>query len=167
MEKFEKYHPIMTHHYTFNWLTSARLNESTKLMQFHQQQPDLTTAKAASTINQTMLKVMRNQQLTWGIFNRADDRLLGLANLFEIDEQHSSLKIQLELLVPQSDSGINELLARLVSFAFAELDLETIYFEKSDNSAATASLLTKLGFAQQPTNDDWFLKRAVSIQNQS
>ena len=163
MEKFEKYHPIMTPHYTFNWLTSARLNKSTELMQHYYQDATLTTTKAASLINQTMLKVMRDQQLTWGVFDRASDELVGLANLFEINQQQAALSIELELTAMQPERGVRELLARLVSFAFAELDMKTLYFKQTTTKIDPA-ILDQLGFTANPATNDWLLNRAVSIE---
>lgn len=164
MEKFEKYHPIMTPHFTFDWLTTARLNRSTELMRAVKNQPDLSTAQAAEHISQLMLKVMRNQELTWGIFSRPEKELVGLASLLNIQEQAKTAELHLYLPTTTTTADQTELLTRLVTFVFAELDFNETILVPNKITTIAPEILTTLGFAQPAESNNWLIDRAVSLK---
>ncbi|WP_461219501.1 hypothetical protein [Lapidilactobacillus salsurivasis] len=83
MTKFEKYHPILTDHYTLDWLTNAPLKNSHALLQ---QLPQLAAqtsdyAHTAQFIQGQMLAIMKNQRLLWGITQRSTGALVGVARI--------------------------------------------------------------------------------------
>ncbi|WP_125608377.1 GNAT family N-acetyltransferase [Lapidilactobacillus bayanensis] len=163
MEKFEKYHPIMTPHFTFDWLTTARLNHSTELIRAVEKQPDLTTAQAAEHISQLMLKIMRNQELTWGIFKRPQKTLIGLTSLANLQEHTKTAELSLYLPPNLSELEQTELLTRLVTFVFAELDFnETIL--ATNQTTISPQVLTDLGFSKPDKTGNWLIERAVSLK---
>ncbi|MFC6314607.1 hypothetical protein ACFQHW_03380 [Lapidilactobacillus achengensis] len=83
MTKFEKYHPILTDHYTLDWLTNSPLKNSHALLQ---QLPQLAAqtsdyAHTAQFIQGQMLAIMKNQRLLWGITQRSTGALVGVARI--------------------------------------------------------------------------------------
>lgn len=164
MEKFEKYHPIMTPHFTFDWLTTARLNHSTELMRQVTEQPELTTAHAAEQISQLMLKVMRNQELTWGIFKRPDKNLVGLASLTNLQISTETADLHLYLTADTTSAELEEVLTRLVTFVFAELEFSEAVLVSNQMTQPSQTLLNQLGFSLREQDHNWVIDRAVSLK---
>lgn len=164
MEKFEKYHPIMTQHFTFDWITKARLNRSTELMRLVKNQPTLTTAQAAELISQQMLKIMRNQELSWGIYQRPNHYLIGLTRLTNFNLADQSVELHFVLQSAVTTSALTELLTRLVTFVFAELNLREAVLVPTATTVIAPTILTNLGFSQSIDSNNWVIDRAVSLK---
>ncbi|HAY52611.1 MAG TPA: N-acetyltransferase, partial [Lactobacillus sp.] len=77
MEQFEKYHPIMTPRFTFDWLTVSTVKDVFALrhdpaVAAQTNRPaDADINQTVDYISHTMVAVMRNRQLTWGITDRS------------------------------------------------------------------------------------------------
>ncbi|WP_125768012.1 hypothetical protein [Lapidilactobacillus wuchangensis] len=161
MEQFEKYHPLLTEHYTLDWLTTTSLKE------VHQLLPKISSSYAwqnfsqsAQFLNQTMLTIMRNQQLVWGITRRSENTLVGVASLTHF----TSEQVQLTLQPLPSDRHIpqinQETLLYLTAFVLAELAIPKIILAAP---FPAKDLLTRLGYSYQADTNTWEIERAVQL----
>ncbi|MFD1671970.1 GNAT family N-acetyltransferase [Agrilactobacillus yilanensis] len=153
MQPFEKYHPIMTSHYTLDWLTSFTVKE------VHQLRQNQVLAKAARRtfdtdltqtvryINQAMRAVMGNQALIWGIQTRQQPNFLGIFQFRNFNLLDKSAEIRFELLPAHQHQGIlGEVLNHMSQFAFDELDLKRLKAITYQDQTAAKTLLTQSGF---------------------
>ncbi|MCD2256982.1 GNAT family N-acetyltransferase [Lactobacillus sp. CC-MHH1034] len=153
MESFEKYHPIMTPHYTLDWLTTFtvkevfQLRQDQTLAQATRRQTDSTLTDTVHYISQTMREVMGNHKLLWGIQDRKSTTFLGTFTFENFNADENSVEVSYELLPQFQHQGImSEILTHMTRFAFDELNLSQLkaitYKDQSDSSA----LLEKVGF---------------------
>lgn len=75
MSQFEKYHPILTPHYTFDWLTKARVIDVFNLYQTST--PTATMETTATQINHIMREIFHDRQLIWGVTDRTTTKFVG------------------------------------------------------------------------------------------
>lgn len=146
MAQFEKYHPILTAHYTLDWLTKARAID----VQTLDQQATSTTAALTTTaaqINQTMRLIFRDQQLIWGVTNRTTDQFVGRVGFAPIDLHNHQATLIVDLLADaQTTATWTELYQRLVAFATAELQLKVLTVNLTSANPELEAILTRLGF---------------------
>lgn len=178
MEQFEKYHPIMTPRFTFDWLTVATVKDvfairhDPAIAAQANRPADADINQTVTFISQTMVAVMRNQQLTWGITDRAEKRFVGIFALDPIDPESGQAGLHLELqpaLV--TPPVVNEIIGHMSAFAFAELGLHSLTIWVPTRDTATKDALAALGYkpaanteAGAPADFDLYqISRAVSI----
>ncbi|MFT8411394.1 MAG: GNAT family N-acetyltransferase [Schleiferilactobacillus perolens] len=176
MEQFEKYHPIMTPRFTFDWLTTATVKEIFALRHDPQlaaqtnRPADDTITQTVDYISQTMLAIMRNQQLTWAVSDREAGKVVGIFAIAPIDADAGQaglhLEIQPDLLTAAT---IREIIGHMSAFCFAELGLSSLTIWVPANAPYQDTLVT-LGYkADSFTNSDYAdfdlyqISRAVSI----
>lgn len=144
MAQFEKYHPILTPHYALDWLTKARAIDVQRLYADNTNAPvPITTV--ATTINQTMRAIFRDQKLVWGVSDRASDAFVGQVGFDPIDMTTHQATLQVSVCPDyQTAATLQELYQRLVAFGTAELKLTTLTVQPVDDP--TTEILTTLGF---------------------
>jgi hypothetical protein len=141
---FEKYHPIMSVHYTMDWLTMAKLKEVFALRQDPeiargQERPvDTVIGDTAHYVNRAMALVMRNQALLYGVQDRATGRLMGTFGLFNVDEQRMTASVRLATLADTNPAVMAEVLPRMLGFAVHELELQWLTAEQIVRSTDAA-----------------------------
>lgn len=149
MPKLEKYHPILTPHYTFDWLTKARVKDVFSLTQQTQPTSQATLLTTADNINQTMRDIFHDQKLIWGITQRDNDHLIGQAGFdpLDLDGQTATLTVT---LFPSQQQGpvLTELYDRLVAFGCHELGLTTLTVTLPKPDQQLRELLTGLNFTE-------------------
>lgn len=161
MEQFEKYHPLLTDHYTLDWLTVTPLKTVNQtLPQLSENYHWTSFSQSAHYLNQTMLAVMRNQKLVWGITRRTNQALVGVASLTEFHQQQVHLRIALLSTDEAVDEIAYETLTYLTAFVFAELNLNQITLQ---TPFPKSHLLQELGYSYQHKSGRWQIQRAVSI----
>lgn len=139
MKKFEHYHPMMSAHYTLDWLTQ------TPLKIIHAAIPtERSMTEMAQVVSKAMQLVMHNQALIWGIVQRDNQQFAGVASLsIDTVAQCAELKF-----IYQADrlpvAGRNEISDYLAAFTFAELELPhfVITLAATDN-ALRQNLITQ------------------------
>ncbi|WP_261806716.1 hypothetical protein [Lapidilactobacillus luobeiensis] len=166
MTKFEKYHPILTEHYTLDWLTTASLKDAQHLLV---QLPLTATVnrdytQTAHFLQQNMLAIMRNQRLLWGITARVAARLQGIAQI-EPQQQQARLLISPtpQLSVPDQARLFQEILLRLSAFSFVELALTSVVLNTAELTQVQATILAEQGFVLAPDQQTWRLDRQVTL----
>lgn len=150
MSQFEKYHPLLTQHYVFDWLTKARAIDVFNLYQL-----DPTTAAdmptTASAINQTMREIFRDQKLIWGVRDRQSDAFIGQAGFNPIDPvAHTATLTVTVFPAYQQAPSLTEIYRHLVAFGTTELHLAHLTVQVTAAPAITGPILKDLGFT---TND--------------
>ncbi|CAJ1230373.1 GNAT family N-acetyltransferase [Lactiplantibacillus xiangfangensis] len=146
MSQFEKYHPILTEHYAFDWLTKARAIDVFHLYEEMADQP-ITMPATATKINQTMREIFRDQKLVWGVTDRINGHFVGQAGFDPIDLANKEATISVTVTPDNAqDHVLHELYQRLVTFGLAELKLTTltVHLEQPDHQCE--QILTDLGF---------------------
>jgi len=157
MPKLEKYHPILTPHYTLDWLTKARVKDVLTLQS--QAQPDqaLTMLATADGINQTMREIFHDQKLVWGITQQSNDHLIGQAGFNPLDLTTKTGQLTVTVLAEQATTAVlTELYQRLVDFATHELGLTELRVTLPQPDPVVAAILTQLNFTSTtPTVFTW------------
>lgn len=121
MNSFEKFHPVLTAHYTLDWLTQTPVKQVDDLFN----SPYFTTVSAERLpneifdtikgVNRIMRKVMNGSQLTWGITNSNTMVFKGIITVsgFNANQQTGVLDFT---FVKQEDQGLSEVIQRVVEF---------------------------------------------------
>lgn len=83
----------------------------------------------------------------WGIASLDDDRAIGTTTLYHVDASHRRAEIGFALARAEWSKGFaSEAVARLIRYAFEELDLHRIEADPDPANAASIRLLEKQGF---------------------
>ncbi|KRM87093.1 GNAT family N-acetyltransferase [Lacticaseibacillus thailandensis] len=136
MAIFEKYHPIMSVHYTMDWLTQAKLKEvfilrhDPEIARGQERPVDANIGETAHFVNRAMALVMRNQALLYAVLDRSTGSLLGTLGLFDIDEERMTASIRLATLAGTDPAVMAEVLPRMLGFAVHELELQWLTAEQ-------------------------------------
>ncbi|VDG21285.1 GNAT family N-acetyltransferase [Lactiplantibacillus mudanjiangensis] len=150
MAKFEKYHPILTPHYTLDWLTQSRMNA---ILAFDQlTDPTATLLTTADAVNQIMRDIFHDQKLVWGITDRQNDQFIGQAGFDHLDSSpdQATLKVR---LIPSAHTApvLTELYPRLTDFATDELKRPHLSITLTATDQISVPILTALGYRIDPT----------------
>ncbi|QVI34898.1 N-acetyltransferase [Lacticaseibacillus chiayiensis] len=155
MQSFEKYHPIMSVHYTMDWLTMFKIKDVFRLRADQQiaaesgRQFDQKITDTARYINRSMRLVMSNNALLYGIKDRGTNDFLGSFCIWNFSEKKTIAQIRFETLAAYQGQGImTEVLKRMLGFAFFELGLKEVYVILPATNDRAANLLTANFFTQ-------------------
>lgn len=154
MKKFEFYHPILTDHYGLDWLTKTKvkdifaLRSQAQIAQLEQRAADQELTDTVAYVNQVMRLVMNNQALVWGITRRVDQQFFGIVGLTEFTADSKQATLQFTLPdVASLTSAMTEVLKRLITFAFQELELSQINGAVDQENISQIQVLKKAGFS--------------------
>ncbi len=129
MAIFEKYHPIMSAHYTMDWLTTFKAKDVLVMRQnveiaLAQGRPvDTGIADTAHFINRAMALVMGNKALLYGIRDRKTDELVGTFGIYGFSTDGRCATVRLATLPETPNEVMAEVLPRMLGFAVHELKL--------------------------------------------
>lgn len=152
MPKLEKYHPILTPNYTFDWLTKSRVKDVFTLTEQTQPTAQPTILSTADEINQTMRDIFHDKKLIWGITDRKTDQLIGRAGFELLDFVNHTATLTVTLLPAQRQLAIlTEIYGRLVAFGRHELALTTLTVALLQADPQLTDLLTTLKFTKVTT----------------
>lgn len=132
MQNFEKYHPIMSRHYTLDWLTTFKLKEIYTLRREldvaeAQQRPiDADITVSAHFVNRAMALVMGNQALLYGVRTRQEDALVATFGFYGFSTDRKCATVRMANAADADDAVLNEILPRMVGFAVHELGLSRL-----------------------------------------
>lgn len=132
MQNFEKYHPIMSRHYTLDWLTAFKLKEIYALRRDldvaeAQQRPvDADITVSAHFVNRAMALVMGNQALLYGIRSRQEDTLLATFGFYGFSTDRQCATVRMANAAAADDAVLEEVLPRMLGFAVHELGFSTL-----------------------------------------
>ncbi|MHA8110197.1 hypothetical protein ACYATP_01580 [Lactobacillaceae bacterium Melli_B4] len=100
MSTFEGLHPIMTAHYTLDWLTQFKVKDVDQLRKtlFTDQTDD-----PSDFINSVMRKVMDGDQLWWAISDK-QGQLIGLVVIDDLTNSQVNVNYQ---IIPAAQSAFN------------------------------------------------------------
>ncbi|BDZ32245.1 GNAT family N-acetyltransferase [Lactiplantibacillus sp. WILCCON 0030] len=153
MPKLEKYHPILTPHYTFDWLTKARVKDVLTLIQETDARQQPTILSVADRINQTMREIFHDQKLVWGITQRTTDQLIGIAGFTPLDLTANTATLTVTVLPAQQQPAVlAEIYTRLTAFATHELGLTQLSVHLSQPDQSLTKIFTELGFSVMTTD---------------
>ncbi|AVK61418.1 GNAT family N-acetyltransferase [Lactobacillus sp. CBA3605] len=148
MSKFEKYHPLLTPHYTFDWLTKVRVKSVfTLYQQMSDTQTPPTMLTTADQLNQTMREIFHDQKLVWGISTRPTDQFVGQAGFDPIDLTTKTAVLTVTVLSAHHQTAVlTEIYQRLIAFAWHELHLTHLTVVPAADDIITRHLLVQLDF---------------------
>ncbi len=109
MNSFEGLRPIMTQHFTLDWLTKFKLPEV-----IHFQQRTDTNADVHNTsdfINATMNDVMSKKALLWGVMNQQTHEFVGMAGIANLNQEEVTIYVN---LVDMSADDVLEITHRVM-----------------------------------------------------
>ncbi len=160
MVAFEKYHPLLSPHYTLDWPTASRLKDLYAL------RADATQAalsarpvaqsitETAHAVNHAMRLIMGNQALIYGVTTRKDHALAGSVALLAIDPALTQAQLQVEVAAPTAPAPFyDEIVPRVVGFAFFELGLTTLKLSLPLTPTPLQTWLVAHGFAPTATGE--------------
>lgn len=145
MSQFEKYHPILTPHYTFDWLTKARVID---VFDLYQAKTTTATMEATATqINHIMREIFHDRQLVWGVIDRTTNKFVGQVGFAPIDTaKHTGTLIINLRPAYQQTTTLTEILERLVAFGTVELKLQQLTLNLPQQSPLIEKVLHNLNF---------------------
>ncbi|WP_407891591.1 N-acetyltransferase [Lacticaseibacillus sp. N501-2] len=156
MISFEKYHPLLSAHYTLDWLTNANLKAVHELRanatqaELSGRKTDLDIPATAHYINQSMRLVMKNKALLYGITDRATQKFVGSICLWQFDADFTRAQMRLEVAdAKNADALYQEIIPRVVGFSFFELGLAQLTMIVPEN-ADLLQWLSANHFQSQP-----------------
>lgn len=129
---FEKYHPIMSVHYTMDWLTLFKAKDVLTMRQNQeiataQGRPvDKNIADTAHFVNRAMALVMGNQALLYGIRDRQTDELTGTFGFYGFSTDKDCATVRMATLPEVPLKVEAEVLPRMLGFAVHELGLRRL-----------------------------------------
>ena len=145
MSQFEKYHPILTPHYAFDWLTKVRVVDVFNLYQTTD--TTVTMAATADRINQVMREIFNDRQLIWGVTDRTTNDFCGQVGFAPIDMAAHQATLTVQLTDANHDvAPLTKILERLVAFGTVELKLQQLKLALSQPDSLMGQVLTTLGF---------------------
>ncbi|MTV82040.1 hypothetical protein [Secundilactobacillus folii] len=115
MAKFERYHPIMTPHFTMDWLTQFKVKDINLLRR--QTVPNETIIETAKYVNRQMSTVMHDQSLTWGVAEKQTDVFRGIVQLTPSSRASSSAQLTIVPMTKPDDELVNEIQTYMAGFA--------------------------------------------------
>ena len=155
MQSFEKYHPIMSVHYTMDWLTTFKIKDIFQLRADRQIAAesgrgfDQKITDTARYINRSMRLVMSNNALLYEIKDRANGDFLGSFCIWNFSEKKTVAQVRFETLAEHQGEGVmSEVLKRMLGFAFFELGLKRVYVILPATNERAAKLLAANVFTQ-------------------
>ncbi|WP_048001051.1 GNAT family N-acetyltransferase [Lactiplantibacillus herbarum] len=146
MSQFEKYHPLLTPHYAFDWLTKNRVIDVFNLYQSIKE-PAITMETTAALVNDTMRAIFSDQQLVWGVTDKATDDFVGQVGFtsLNLDQHAATVKIAVVAAYHRSEP-LTEILQRLISFGTLELKLQHLTVTIPVMDKLVEQVLTGLNF---------------------
>ncbi len=113
--------------------------------------PPLADEAAARELYEDIAKLGREEVLyQWGIALATDDAVVGTTTLFRFDRPHRRAEIGFALRSDHWRLGLaREAVARLLEYAFGELDLHRVEADVDPRNAASLALCEKLGFRRE------------------
>lgn len=86
----------------------------------------------------------------WGIADRANGRVIGTTTLYQLDWRHQRGEIGFALRRDRWGQGLaGEAVARVIDFAFDELDLHRLEADADPRNAGSLKLLEREGFRRE------------------
>ncbi len=164
MASFEKFHPVLTAHYTLDWLTQTPVKQIDNLVSGHH----LTTVAAEKfptqildtvrDVNHIMQRVMSGTELTWGITNSNDGTFKGVITLSGFSEPNETG--HLDFTFTESEiQGLSEVITRTIEFAEDHFNFKALIVELNAPSTTIPNILQENGFEAL---DQLTFKRAIS-----
>jgi hypothetical protein len=153
MTSFEKFHPVLTAHYTLDWLTQTPVKQIDDLFS----QPVVTTVKAeqlptailetVKRVNRVMQKVMNGTELTWGITDSRSQIFIGIVTISGF--QNNSGIGNLDFIVTQAATNtIGEVVERARQFVSDHFDFERLQIQLTKQNNQVINSLISKGFSQ-------------------
>ncbi|WP_204122615.1 GNAT family N-acetyltransferase [Lacticaseibacillus mingshuiensis] len=158
MTCFEKYHPLLSAHYTMDWLTMAKLKDVFALRNdplvaaISGRERDSSIEATAHYVNQSMRLVMADRALLYGVTARDDRSFCGSFCLWNFSENKTQAQIRFEVLAAQASRPVMaEVLPRMLGFAFFELGVTQVYALLPETATADVALLKANHFTATST----------------
>ncbi|EHO50112.1 GNAT family N-acetyltransferase [Lentilactobacillus kisonensis] len=153
MTSFEKFHPVLTAHYTLDWLTQTPVKQVDNLFN----QPAILTTKAdnlptqildtVKSINRVMQKVMNDAELTWGITDSETNQFVGIVTISGFDRPNRIGRIDF-IIDQQAANASKEMIERALKFIVDHFNFKKVQVELTTANQTVINALTTLGFSQ-------------------
>lgn len=125
-----------------------------------------TLDDALSFITKIINGIAKNEAIFWVVTPNGGARFLGSICLWQISREEAKAEIGYELLPEKHGKGImQEVIPRVIQFAFEEMKLQTIEAELSPRNLKSVRLLEKNNFKLAEENPDsvvYALKKTAS-----
>ncbi len=109
-----------------------------------------TLHEAEELINKNLDWLQEGRCIFWAVDDKAGMRMVGTCTLFHIDEQNRRAEVGYILNRSNWGQGMgSELLHRLISHAFEDMDLHRLEADTDPRNQASLALLTKFGFQRE------------------
>lgn len=123
----KNYRPVMTTHYTLDWLNAFKLKDIHHLREFELQQRQ-PLVQTASFVNQAMSQLMHGKTAIWGIKQTNSDQFLGTFSLFQIDLPNRAATVQASLLMEGTQTELlTEVVPHILRMLQTDLKFQTIF----------------------------------------
>jgi ribosomal-protein-alanine N-acetyltransferase len=125
-----------------------------------------TLDDARNFITKIINSIAKNESIFWVVTPKGGTKFLGSICLWKISREDATAEIGYELLPENHGKGImQEVIPRVIQFAFEEMKLQTIEAELSPRNLKSVRLLEKNNFQLAEENPDsvmYALKKTAS-----
>jgi RimJ/RimL family protein N-acetyltransferase len=134
------------------------------VMRYWSKPPMLAPSEALAFINNNNRWFAAREGLTWAITRQTDDVLVGMATLFNLNDQNRRAEIGYSLNRESWGQGyMTEALTAVVAYAFGPLDLMRLEADIDPRNTASRKTLERLGFVQEGLlRDRWIVAGEIS-----
>ncbi|WP_155287851.1 hypothetical protein [Lacticaseibacillus zhaodongensis] len=132
MQKFERYRPFMTRHYTLDWLTSVKLKEiyalrsDARIAAAQNRAIDTTIETSAHYVNRAMARVLSDQALLYAVSDWHDGALVATLSFDNFLPDDSAATIAVASMPDSDTAALAEVVPRMLGFAVHELGLKRL-----------------------------------------
>lgn len=127
----KNYRPVMTTHYTLDWLNAFKLKDIHDL-QRSEGDGSVTLLQTAAYVNRSMSQIMHGNSAVWGIKENKTGNFVGTFSLRNIDLQGRSTKIEVNFLETDAKKTIlNEIVVHIFQMLQTDLKFNSIYIDSN------------------------------------
>lgn len=124
MAKFELYHPIMTPHFSLDWLTQFKVKDINALRQ--RAVPGESMIDTASYVNREMSTVMHDQALTWGVAEKQSANFRGIVHLIPHTSEATTAQLTIIPVKQPDDALVSEIQTYMRDFTSQNFNQSTL-----------------------------------------
>lgn len=150
---FDPFPEIETHDLSFKKLNPKdspdlfKIRSNNEVMKYILKPKDQNEKETAALISAINNAVRLSEGIYWGIFNKADDQLIGAIGFNYINRIHKNAEIGYLISQDYWGKGIGtKSVETILKFGFSEIKLHRIEASISPDNLASKHILKKLGF---------------------
>lgn len=148
------YRPVMTEHYTLDWLNAFKLKDINELKRSELGQ-EHSMLETASFVNYAMRQVMHGKSAIWGVKENQPEQFIGIISLQNIDLDGKTAQLSASFLPPDLDqtNTLTEVVPHVIRMLQTDINFKYLFVAQTQ-VASFLPALTQLKFEQVESTKD-------------